>query len=603
MAAVLLNCQAIEKSYSSIPVFRNLSLSVFEGERLGLIGPNGSGKSTLLRILAALDAPDDGVVATRKSVRAAYVGQAVDFALPTDARVADALEESLKDLEPDEAERAARVAIMVGRAGFTDPDARVAHLSGGWKRRLAIARELIRRPDLLLLDEPTNHLDIDGVRWLEEILLANKGASVIVSHDRYFLENVCSRVAEVNRIYPDGVFTASGKYSDFLEKRENFLEAQAKEREALANLVRREIEWLRRGPKARTTKSKARIQNAEELQLKLADAQDRARTSTTDIDFAATGRRTKRLIVADKIGRVIGGRTLFRDASFALGPGMRLGVLGMNGSGKTSLLRVLAGEAQPDSGTMEFADGLRIVYFDQNREQLDPDVTLRRALAPAGDSVIFRDRVVHVNSWAKRFLFRQEQLELPVGRLSGGEQARVLIARLMLKPADLLLLDEPTNDLDISTLEILEDSLLEFPGTIVLVTHDRYMLDRVSTVLLALDGQGGSEFFADYSQWEAQASRLQTVAEKKEPALQPAVQPTASKPKKLSYKDQREYETIEARILEAESALEKAQSLMHDPAVTSDAARLKSAYEEMQRAQAEVDAFYARWAELEAKLT
>ena len=603
MAAVLLNCQAIEKSYSSIPVFRNLSLSVFEGERLGLIGPNGSGKSTLLRILAGLDAPDGGVVATRKSVRAAYVGQAVDFALPTDARVTDVLEESLKDLEPDEAERAARVAIMVGRAGFTDPDARVAHLSGGWKRRLAIARELIRRPDLLLLDEPTNHLDIEGVRWLEEILLANKGASVIVSHDRYFLENVCSRVAEVNRIYPDGVFTASGKYSDFLEKRENFLEAQAKEREALANLVRREIEWLRRGAKARTTKSKARIQNAEELQLKLADALDRARTATTDIDFTATGRRTKRLVAADKVGRVIGGRTLFRDMSFALGPGMRLGVLGMNGSGKTSLLRVLAGEAQPESGTIEFVDGLRIVYFDQNREQLDPDVTLKRALAPAGDSVIFRDRVIHVNSWAKRFLFRQEQLELPVGRLSGGEQARVLIARLMLKPADLLLLDEPTNDLDISTLEILEDSLMEFPGTIVLVTHDRYMLDRLSTVLLALDGLGGSEFFADYSQWEAQASRPQAVAEKKESAPQPAVQPAAPKPKKLSYKDQREYETIEARILEAESALEEAQSSMHDPAVTGDAARLKSAYEEMQQAQAAVDALYARWAELEAKLT
>ncbi len=400
---------------------------------------------------------------------------------------------------------------MLGRAGFADPQTTTSLLSGGWRRRLAIARELIRRPDLLLLDEPTNHLDIEGVRWLEEILLSNRGASVMVSHDRYFLENVCTRIAEVNRIYPDGVFTTSGKYSDFLEKREDYLASQAKEREALANLVRREIEWLRRGAKARTSKSKARIATAGELQVKLAESQDRARMGTTDIDFTGTGRRTKRLVIAERIAREFGGRKLFRDVSFALGPGMRLGLLGANGSGKTSLLKLLAGEAAPDGGSIQFADALRVVYFDQNREQLDAEVTLRRALAPTGDSVIFQDRVIHVVSWAKRFLFRQDQLELPVGRLSGGEQARVLIARLMLKPADLLLLDEPTNDLDIPTLEILEESLLEFTGAIVLVTHDRFMLDRVSTVLLALNGKGGAEFFADYAQWEATLGRSAAV--------------------------------------------------------------------------------------------
>ncbi len=467
----------------------------------------------------------------------------------------------------------------------------------------APARDLARtdrRPDLLLLDEPTNHLDIEGVRWLEEILLANRGASVIVSHDRYFLENVCTRIAEVNRIYPDGVFTTSGKYSDFLEKRENFLESQAKEREALANLVRREIEWLRRGAKARTSKSKARIANAGELQTKLADSLDRARTGSTDIDFTGTGRRTKRLVTAERLGRQFDEKILFRDVSFALGPGMRLGILGANGSGKTSLLRVLAGEARPESGSVEFAEGLRIVYFDQNREQLEPNETLRRALAPTGDSVVFQDRVIHVVSWAKRFLFRTDQLELPVGRLSGGEQARVLIARLMLKPADLLLLDEPTNDLDIPTLEILEESLLEFQGAIVLVTHDRFMLDRVSTVLLALDGTGGSEFFADYAQWEAS---LGQGPQKKEAPNRPSGQPDTrpAKPKKLSYKEAREHETMEARILAAEQALEQAEALMHDPAVTSDPARLRTAYDAMQIAQSAVEALYARWAELEAK--
>lgn len=595
MAAVLLNCQAIGKTYSSTPVFRNLSLSVFEGERLGLIGPNGSGKSTLLRILAGLDAADDGVVAIRKSVLAAYVGQA--SACPADQTVGSYLTSALRDLEPDEAERAARVSIMVGRAGFPDPHAEIASLSGGWRRHLVIARELIRRPDLLLLDEPTNHLDIDGVRWLEGILLANRGATVVVSHDRYFLENVCSRIAEVNRIFPDGVFTASGKYSDFLEKREDYLDAQAREREALANLVRREIEWLRRGAKARTSKSKARIANAAELQVKLAESQDRARTATADIDFTGTGRRTKRLVIAERLTRRFGDRTLFRDVSFALGPGMRLGLLGANGSGKTSLLKLLAGEAQPDSGSIEFADGLRIVYFDQHREQLDPEVTLRRSLAPAGDSVIFQDRVIHVSSWAKRFLFRQEQLELPIGRLSGGEQARVLIARLMLKPADLLLLDEPTNDLDIPTLEILEDSLLEFAGAIVLVTHDRYLLDRVSTALLALDGQGGAEFFADYAQWEDGAvEATSTTPEKKQDTR-------TAKPRKLSYKEARELETIEERIQECEQQLHDKQVRMNDPEITRDPVRLSKAYEEMLSAQAAVDALYTRWAELESKQT
>jgi ATP-binding cassette subfamily F protein uup len=598
MPAVLLNCQAIAKTYSSTPVFRSLSLSVFEGERLGLIGPNGSGKSTLLRILAGLDAPDEGVVAVRKSALAAYVGQQV--ALPLDARPLALLERALADLEPDEGERAARVAVMLGRAGFTDGQTPVERLSGGWRRRLAISLELIRRPDLLLLDEPTNHLDIEGVRWLEELVLSNRGASVIVSHDRYFLENVCTRIAEVNRIYPDGVFTTAGKYSDFLEKREDYLAAQAKEREALANLVRREIEWLRRGAKARTSKSKARIANAFELQAKLAESQDRARTGTTEIDFVGTGRRTKRLVIAEGVARVVGGnRTLFRDVSFALGPGMRLGLLGPNGSGKTTLLKVLAGEDKPDAGSMQFADGLRIVYFDQNREQLDPEVTLRRALAPAGDSVIFQDRVIHVVSWARRFLFRQDQLELPVGRLSGGEQARVLIARLMLKPADLLLLDEPTNDLDIPTLEILEESLLEFPGTIVLVTHDRFMLDRVSTVLLALDGEGTAEFYADYGQWEGSLDRPQEIEEKAERKEAPV---RVNKAKKLSYKEAREYETIEARILEAEQESESKQAMIQDPEVTRDPVRLKAAYEEMQEAQAAVDALYARWAELESKL-
>src|ERR1700692_3225198 len=315
-------------------------------------------------------------------------------------------------------------------------------------------------------------------------------------------------MAELNRTYPDGLLRVSGGYSRFLEKKEEFLHAQGKRQEALENLVHREIEWLRRGAKARTRKSKARIDKAGELMSELADLNARRRSGSAQIDFSATDRKTKRLIELEEVSCEIGDRKLFTGLNFVITAGMRVGLVGPNGSGKTSLLRLVRGESSPNSGEIYRADWLRIVYFDQTRE-LDPDVTLRRALAPEGDSVVYQDRVFHVASWAAKFLFAGEQLYQPVGKLSGGERARVLIAQLMLQPADLLLLDEPTNDLDIPTLEILEESLLEFRGALVLVTHDRFLLDRVSTVVLGLDGLGGAERFADYSQWEVwQRSQL-----------------------------------------------------------------------------------------------
>jgi len=283
----------------------------------------------------------------------------------------------------------------------------------------------------------------------------------VVSHDRYFLENVATEMAELSRVYPDGVLRARGNYSEYLQKKEEFLRAQSKRQEALENLVHNEIEWLRRGAKARTRKSKARIGKANELMGELADLNARTRTATAQIDFSATDRKTKRLIELDNVAYTIGDRTLFDGLNFILTAGARVGLVGPNASGKTTLLRLLRGELNPASGEIRRADWLRIVYFDQTR-QLDPTVTLRRALAPEGDSVIYQERVIHVASWAAKFLFTGEQLNQPVDRLSGGERARVLIAQLMLQPADVLLLDEPTNDLDIPTLEILEESLLEF---------------------------------------------------------------------------------------------------------------------------------------------
>ncbi len=598
---LLESCTSLSKSFGSRQLFTGISLGISEGERLGLIGPNGSGKSTLLKILSGRIEPDSGSISLRRNTRVGYVAQQAGFAPGLTA--AEVIAEAIAEERLDDLEHSARIHQTLGRAGFTDESVRTETLSGGWRRRLAIARELARRPDLLFLDEPTNHLDIEGILWLEKLLTGASFASVVVSHDRYFLDNVVNDVAEIDRVYPEGIFRVEGGYSRFLERKEEFLLAQSSHQEALANRVRREVEWLRRGPKARTGKSRARIDEAGRLMRELDDLETRSVKNVTQIDFTATERRTKRLLSVEAISKDLGGRTLFRDLSLTLTPGTRLGLLGLNGAGKTTLLRMLAGELAPDSGRVEPADALRIVYFDQAREHLDLTQTLRQGLGAHGDHVIFQDRPIHVAGWAKRFLFDSGQLDRPLTSLSGGEQARVLIARLMLQPADLLLMDEPTNDLDIPTLEVLEDSLSEFPGALVLVTHDRYLLDRVSTAVLGLDGQGGAQLYADYWQWE-QAQLAPKPKSEKPASAAPAVRPSSGAgKKKLSYLEAREWEQIESRILDAEQELESIRTEMQSPDVVSDGLRLQACYSRMQKAEARVAGLYDRWAELESKQT
>ena len=591
--SVLLSCERLTKSYTSRPLFENLSFSLLEGDHVGLVGPNGSGKSTLMKIVAGVEEADSGNRAVRKGVRVGYVPQDPVFA--HGKTIEDVLLEALADEHAlDDYDKQSRVALALGKSGFMDRTQDTATLSGGWRKRLAIARELAREPDVMLLDEPTNHLDVDAILWLESLLKSEPKAFVVVSHDRYFLENTARRMLELNRVYADGLLQVSGHYSDFLERRDELLRNEAAYQETLANLVRREVEWLRRGPKARTTKSKSRIQNAESLIGELSESRTRSIGGTAKIDFTASERRTKRLWLARGLRKQLGDRMLIADLDVLLTPGARLGVLGPNGSGKTTLLRIITGELPPDAGTIEKADALRIVYFEQNRESLDPNITLKRALAPEGDQVVYRDRTLHVVSWAKRFLFRPEQIETSVSRLSGGEKARIVLARLMLQPADILVLDEPTNDLDISTLEVLEDSLLDFPGALVLVTHDRFLIDRVSTQILALDGAGGAEYFADYTQWEANRPR----------AAAPSRDARAAKArtKRLSYGDQREWDSMEATVHTAEERLDAARTGAEDPAIAADASALQERFAELTAAQAEVDRLYARWAELEGKL-
>jgi ABC transport system ATP-binding/permease protein len=607
---MLLTGRNLSKHYGPRLLFTGITLGFEEGERVGLIGANGSGKSTLLRIFAGEEHADEGELIARRQLRVGYVPQEDSF--DAGRSVIDVVADAVDAAHLDDHERHLRAGILLDRAGFTDASQHVENLSGGWRKRLAIVRQLAREPDLLLLDEPTNHLDVEGILWLEKLVKGAPFATLIVSHDRRFLESVANRVIELGRAYPEGFLSHQGTYSDFVEKREEFLAAQAGRERALASGVRREIEWLRRGAKARTTKAKGRIDRAGDMMSELADLRQRnTQAGAAKIDFTASDRKTRKLLEAKRVGKSLGGRELFRDVSFVLSPGTKLGLLGPNGSGKSTLIRLMTGALQPDAGEIVRADGLRVVLFDQHREQLDPQQALRRALVPSGGDVVqFGDERMHITAWAKRFLFRIEQLDMPVNELSGGEQARVLIARLMLRPADVLILDEPTNDLDIPTLDVLEQSLETFPGALVLVTHDRYLLDRVSTELLALDGRGTAKAYAELAQWERarddaeQAEALALAAARKSDAKAQATRqppPASSGKARLSWKEQRELEGIEDAIHAAEGSVETLEARVADPAVMSDHVKLHEAYDQLAEAQQEVERLYSRWAELDAK--
>ena len=597
--APLITARNLSQSFGHRTLFDRLSLTIAEGDRIGVIGPNGAGKTTMLRILSGSVDPDEGEIYRRRSLRVATVTQEDVF--ETGATVVQVATRGAA-LNPerieDETERQVRVAITLEQLGFQSPNQPAAELSGGWRKRLAIAAALAADPEVLLLDEPTNHLDLDGILWLERLLCSSRLlAYVVISHDRTFLERVANRVLEVAPQYPGGSFIAAGSYTTFLEKRAQHLRARAQYRDGLANRVRRELEWLARGPKARTTKAQSRIDEAERLATDLAQVRAELTTSQAGIEMTGSGRRTKRLLVASGVDKTLGGHQLLRGLDLVLQPGQRLGVVGANGSGKSTLLKLLAGELDPDNGVIRRAEHLKVVYFDQARAQLDQTLPLRRALAPEGDSVLYRNREVHVVTWARRFQFRDDQLDQPVSELSGGEQARIHIARLMLQPADLLLLDEPTNDLDIPTLEVLEESLLDFPGALVMVSHDRYLLDRVSTILLGLDGTGTATPVADIEQWLAHR-KPEATAPRRVRSDRHRQRPKRSR---LSYLEKREYESMEASILEAEAELETAEEHLAEPQVASDADAAHRAFLETEKAREKVASLYLRWAELEEK--
>ena len=593
--SLLISTHFTNKSYGAQPLFTDISLQVFDNERLGLIGPNGAGKSTFLKILADLEDADSGEISRKRNIHMIYLPQ--DDVLGPEKTIEETLFHAIpKELEAWQVSR--RRQEIMSLIGVDNTKQKVKTLSGGWRKRLAIGQALFQKPELLLMDEPTNHLDLEGILWLENLLKDAPFAFVLVSHDRFFLENTTNRIVELNQRYPEGFLKVEGNYSAFVEKREKCIHEQAKLETVLSNKVRREIEWLRRGPKARTSKARYRIEKAHQLRENLAAVKGRnAQNRSVDIAFDTTHRKTKKLLDAQDLRKTLGGKLLFGNLSLRLAPGIRIGVMGKNGTGKSTLIQILNGNLAPDAGSVKVAEGLQVLTFDQKRELSEGSQTLRQALSPEGDTVIYQGRSFHVTAWAKRFLFQKDQLDMPVSGLSGGEKARVLIANLTLQPADILLLDEPANDLDIPTLEVLEESLEEFPGAIVLITHDRFLMERLCDLLLYLDGDGGAEYFADYDQWlQYRKDRLPATPQSGETSQSPP----NNKPQKLAYEERKELNRIEKQIEKAEGIADNLQRQLQDPGIMCDADQLAERYAEHQEGQKKVEQLYERWEELEA---
>lgn len=591
---VLISCHNLTKHFGTTILFKEITLALHRGDKLGIVGPNGSGKSTLMKIISGIDSPDEGSVVVRQGVRVGYVPQVSTYPdEPIDEILAGLLDHHIHSTE-----RHRKAITILSKLGFEDARQPASMLSGGWKKRFDIAKALVLEPDLLLLDEPTNHLDLETINWLEQLIKRAQWSLVLVSHDREFLDRVTNRMIELNRSYPKGLFAVDGSYSTFLERREDFLTHLEQYEQGLRSKVRYETEWLRQSPKARTTKQQARVQQAGQLQDELNTLRRNKKKEISPWQFDEGGHQARKLIAAKNLSLAFSGKTLFKGLDITLSAGSRLGIAGSNGSGKSSLLKVLAGELTPDHGTVKYADGVKLVYFDQHREKLNPSHNVRESLCPQGDTVYFCGKPIHVNGWARRFHFSQERMMLPVAQLSGGERARILLARLMLQPADVLFLDEPTNDLDIDTLEALEESLREFTGAVVLITHDRRMLDNVCDSLIGL-GCGDQYSFADIYQWEsARKQYLQQHLKQPEITQTKAPQKLISTKAKLTYREQQELSGISEAIEKAEAKL---QDISTKVSQETDSTVLSNLCQELDIAQKQVETLYARWEELESK--
>lgn len=598
---VQLSCQEISKSFGVKELFKGIKFSIAADDRIGLIGANGAGKSTFLKIMAGDIEPDDGLVTKKQGVRVSYLPQ--DPPLPDAVSVSDyLLDYWSRNGNFSQTELDKKLSQSLAATGLSnDP---IKQLSGGQRKRLAIVAQWHLDSDVWLLDEPTNHLDFEGILWLQGLLKKGRMAFVVISHDRYFLDEVVKATAEIAGLYEDGFLVLSGGYSSFIEQKQVLLEEIAQELQSLENKMRREGEWLSRQPKARGTKARFRIEAAHDLSQQLGSLKSRLKRKDIAYDFSSRDRKTKRLVNLDKVA--VGyeqSAPLAADLELVLSPGKIVGVVGTNGTGKSTLLGAIDRDAHILAGTITRAHDLRIVYFDQLRKDLDGRETLGKALAPEGDGVLYQGRVIHINAWADMLGFERDRLHTLVGDLSGGERARVLLGRIIREEADVLLLDEPTNDLDIQALEVLEQSMLSFTGAVVLITHDRYLLSHVCDEIVGFLPGNTARIYADYEQWQREfmatakekKQELRAAKAKEEPSSQVR---SPRKAKRLTYKDQREYDGMEQRIAEAEARVANYNQQVSQ-APQNDAGKIEHLYQELHSAQQDLDALYERWAELE----
>jgi len=603
----LVTLKEVEKSYGEKHPLRGVDLVVGDGDRIGLVGPNGAGKSTLLRIVAGLEEPDSGQRTQRRGLRMGVLEQepelpdesvrdAVRLGLPERAIILAELDSVHAELERDATAAALarqaeledrlalfgghdvehRVAALIDALGLTDGDARCATLSGGERRRVALARLLLSAPDLLLLDEPTNHLDAAVTQWLEDELRAARTPLVMVTHDRYFLDRVVTRIVELDR---GRLLTYDGGYGEFLRLRAARRATEQQTDETRLNLLRRETEWLRRGPQGRGTKAKARIRRAEELQ----DAAPEARVTAPVFTIPPGPRLGTQVLRLAGVDKSFGDRRILHGVDLDIEPGERVGIVGKNGAGKTTLLRICMGLESPDAGDVTIGSTVRFAYVDQARKDLDPHKTLSKSIDAQSPHGLL-----------ERFGFDRSTLETPVGELSGGERNRLLLLRLLLQGGNVLVLDEPTNDLDLMTLRVLEEALLAFPGTVLAVSHDRFFLDRIATRILHVDGSGiVRQHVGDVSSLLAKAARKDAPARPKKERPRPR---TA----RLTYKEKRELEALPDRIASAEAELAELDARLADPAIYSRP-DVKSVTQQRKEAADLTQQLYARWEELESR--
>jgi ATP-binding cassette subfamily F protein uup len=586
----------VSLSFGLRPLLDHVDLQIRKGERLCLIGRNGEGKSSLLKLLTRNIAADSGDVWVRPGCRIAVLDQEVTA---DDAHSVRDIVASGVDLLDEHAHWQGELQVdqVIARLGL-DGDARIGDLSGGWRRRAVLGRALVAAPDLLLLDEPTNHLDIEAITWLEEMMNGFGGALLFISHDRTFVRRLATRIVELDR---GQLRSFRGSYDDYLVQKAALLDAEEKQAALFDKKLAQEEVWIRKGVEARRTRNEGRVRALKALRVERSQRRDRV--GTMEVRVQDAGQSGKLVFEASGVSHGFGGRTLIRDLSVRIMRGDRIGIIGPNGCGKSTLIRLLVGELEPDSGTILRGTQQQVAYFDQQRDQLDPNASIMdNVTGGSGDRVTINGQARHVSGYLRDFLFPPERLRAPVSMLSGGERNRLLLARLFARPSNLLIMDEPTNDLDAESLELLEELVADYPGTLLLVSHDRAFLDNVVTSTLVFEGDGHlGEYVGGYSDWLRQAKAVRASQAGPSGAAAATAAP-ASKPGRMSYKDQRELELMPARIeaLEAEQAALQAE--VADPALfRADPARATQTLKRLEAIAQDLETSYARWDSLESQ--